>query len=291
MIANDIGLLKGTISGDTSSFNTLQVITGIHATRGLLDSLNGLTYIYDPNWLPDSEGHTLPFAFFNIKDIKENQESEVSTKKVIVYTDGDSRQGNQGIAPAAVHVVADNVVAKPKTYTISALVPFTSITRTPDILQKMQLDINSFLSVYASDFAGGTFMNVVDTALNIIVPLVRMFETTVQSKIGVTPEYNKTSLQKMAERRAIVKFKNWNTWETKSVVVKSLEFSKVGTMDDYYECQMTLQEMPLLVVTNKKYKVTYKEDWWSRKMAKYLSTLVDKLSSTMATYNKIKGFV
>lgn len=315
MIASDIGSIAGTFGKDVTGVNNLQVITGIHAARNILDSVNGLTYIYDPNWFPDSEGHSLPFAFFNIKEIKEHQEADITTKKVIVYTDevkptpSDANTFTKdaySFSPAAVHAVADNIISKPKTYTISALVPYSSITKTPDNLQTMQKNINQFLSMYQDYFIDSLPMqldkliskkvlrkseSIMGSAFNVILPLVKMFETTLAAKSGVSPDYNKYSLQRMAERRSLVTFKNWNSWETKTVAIKSLEFSKSGTMDDYYECQMVLQEMPLLVVTTKKYTVTYKGDWWSRKMASYIKSIMSKLESTMSVYNGLKEFL
>ncbi len=50
----------------------------------------------------------------------------------------------------------------------------------------------------------------------------------------------------MAKRRVYVLYKDWRNWETKSMVITNVSFTKVGTEDNFYRCSMELQELPIL---------------------------------------------
>jgi len=52
----------------------------------------------------------------------------------------------------------------------------------------------------------------------------------------------------MARRRALLRYKSWSSWETKTVVITGLNISKVGTEDDFYRATIELQEMPILYI-------------------------------------------
>ena len=71
----------------------LRFITGIRYHKDMLERLNNMTFIYDPNWNPNnSDKATFPVAFFHVKGCHEAMSSEVSQKQMLFYNQRKQRR-------------------------------------------------------------------------------------------------------------------------------------------------------------------------------------------------------
>ena len=104
--------------------NGLRFITGVRYYKGMLEKLNNMTYIFDPNWnINNSNKASFPVAFFHVKSYHEAMSSEVSQKQMLFYnSDEASNKADPSVDSGLLNIVADNIVIKPKVYKLDVIV-------------------------------------------------------------------------------------------------------------------------------------------------------------------------
>ena len=235
--------------------NLMRFVTGIKFTAQVAKMVNNITFLYDPNWTYGAYTEaTLPCSFYFVRKWEETGVSDVSTRAMMFYNskgaEGTQRNG------AVLDVVADNVINQPKEYRAEILLPFT-----PDAaLSQYQMDADTFLGVTA--FAGsGSSPNetlavtsrVVSNSISLLKTLFSVFSvnlsaSSIANLILSQNDINKVSLDAMRDGRGIVKMKMWNGWKFIYVMIKSVNLTKSGEYEGYYEGNITVQEVPVINV-------------------------------------------
>lgn len=245
--------------------NALSVATSLKIIKDSYDTVNGLTFLYDPNWTSSSDNlQTLPFAFFHILEIEELTENKISEKRVILYENSETvTSAGVPVTPSLVNVVADNVVNIPTKYKIQCLVPFKATTRLIKALTSTIQNFNSFASETGSSFERG--LSILLKVLSSIFAAAEyatdiLLKVSNPTSIAGVSDFNKNSIKAMAESRSRLQMKVWTGWEYKYVLIESVAFTKVGIEDDYYRCTMTVRELPIMTVDNMRISLRKKPD-------------------------------
>lgn len=239
----------------------LTIITGIHFAKSTLKLLNNITFLFDPSWEAGANSlPTFPVSFFHIKTIHEIGEAEVSEKPLLFYN-SQATVNADSVSGGVLNVVADNITIKPKRYNLEVIIPYSnlSLLQTSYALNPSQYDtimrtlssangessisfnVPSYLSVY---------VNLIKSLLNTLIAADFSSEASFVQSVISTPEYNKNSLEAMWRNRAVLKFKNWNDWRYRYVVLTSYDITKAGDEDGVFEATLTLRELPVLTVRN-----------------------------------------
>lgn len=237
--------------------NLMRFVTGVRYTASVAKFLNNMTFLYDPNWsYGNYEETSLPLSFFFVKSWQEIGESEISTKPMMFYNSQSTKE-TQTVNGAVMNVVADNNIIQPKLYKADVLVPFK-----PDsYFEQYQFDPDTLagslaFACNASDSASATisaFGRVSSVALTLLRTIlsalcVDLDVASLSSLILSQNDINKVSLDAMRQNRGILKMKVWNGWKFKYVMLKSIELSKSGETEGFYEGSITVMEVPMLNV-------------------------------------------
>ena len=242
---------------------SLRFITGVRWYKGLLETLNNMTFIYDPKWnANNSTKATLPVCFFHVKGQHEIMNSEVSQKQMLFYNSStDSNDSDPSADSGLLNVVADNIVIKPKVYKLDVVIPYKNIT-----LLEQSFVYNTHTAQCIAEYlinnksATGRTLGAFSTLSQPYIRLLKdllhasMLENQFSSpeeyirNVTHQPEYNKDSLELMWRMRRILKLKMWNSWRYKYVSIVDIDITKEGTEDGVYEATLTLQEMPVVTM-------------------------------------------
>lgn len=246
--------------------SSLRFITGIRYHKDMLERLNNMTYLFDPNWnINNSNKASFPVAFFHVKSYHEAMSSEVSQKQMLFYnSDEASNNADPSVDSGLLNVVADNIVIKPKVYKLDVLIPYHNLSL---LDQSFVFNMHTASAINAimigkepkaGDRMLQTYGNLLSPYTNFIKTLLRQmvhinfhasFEDWVRDTVQ-QPDFNKQSLELMWKLRHIVKMKMWNSWEYKYVAIVDIDISKEGTEDGVYEATLTVQEMPIVTMFN-----------------------------------------
>lgn len=245
-------------------------ITGIKWYKGLLETLNNMTFVYDVNWNPNnSTKATFPVCFFHVKNMHEIMSSEISQKQMLFYnsstdsTSADAMVSNEPSKDSGLlNVVADNIVIKPKVYKLDVVIPYRNLSLLDQSFVYNTHTAQTMASILIKDNDKTTQANkILGSYATLTQPFLQLIKTLVKSLItqnyassvedwiaNVThqPDYNKESLEVMWRMRHIVKMKVWNSWRYKYVGIVDVDITKEGTEDGVYEATLTLQEMPII---------------------------------------------
>ena len=276
----------------------LRFITGIRWYKGLLETLNNMTFVYDTNWNPNnSVKATFPVCFFHVKSMHEVMTSEVSQKQMLFYnstganTNNDAKTGTDPkLSSGLLNVVADNIVIKPKIYKLDVVIPYHNLTL---------LDQSFVYNTHTAQAISSAFIGEGDSSArnanrtlgamsSLSQPYLQLIKTMIKALIlhnydfsmdswisGVVhqPDYNKESLETMWRMRHILKMKVWNSWRYKYVSLVDIDITKEGTEDGVYEATLTLQEMPIVSM--------YAEQAQTRDIYSFKNPLVKKAGDTV----------
>lgn len=246
----------------------LRFITGIRYHKDMLERLNNMTFIYDPNWNPNnSDKATFPVAFFHVKSCHEAMTSEVSQKQMLFYnSDIDKNEADPSANTGLLNVVADNIVIKPKVYKLDVVLPYKNLT-----LLDESFVYNKYTSQAIAEtligLKSGTASRLLSSWSTLSTPYLSFLKSILrqlalenytddfdyQNWVTNTvqqPDFNKQSLELMWKLRRILKMKMWNSWDYKYVSIIDIDVSKEGTEDGVYEATLTLQEMPIVAMYN-----------------------------------------
>lgn len=246
----------------STSASHMLFITGIHCTKNVLTSINGITFLFDPNWeVGNSDVATFPVAFFHLKSFSEILESDISQKQMLFYNSG-AVANSKAVNGSLLNVVADNIVLKPKQYKLEVIIPYSDLTLSlgNSVLNPYQwAGIASFMTTKSD----GTAVDKIASFVNLLTPSMALFKNLISSMLLIdfntknedfvtrvmsTPDYNKNSLETMFNNRSILKLKLWTGWKYKYVALKSIEITKEADEDGVYHASITCQEVPILTV-------------------------------------------
>ena len=244
--------------------NGLRFITGIKWYKGLLETLNNMTFIYDVNWNPNnSPKATFPVCFFHVKSYHETMNSEISQKQMLFYNSAsDKTPSDPSVDSGLLNVVADNIVIKPKVYKLDVVIPYRQLslldqsfvynTQTAQAIHETLIRTNS--DTKKADELLASYSTMTQPYLQLIKTIMTTLinyelKNSVEDWIENTthqPDYNKESLEVMWRMRHILKMKMWTSWRYKYVAINDIDITKEGTEDGVYEATLTVQEMPII---------------------------------------------
>lgn len=262
-----------------SQTQPVTIVTGIKYNASLLKVFNNVTFLYDPNWTYEQGNPTYPIAFFYVKSMRESMESEVSQKPMLFYnTVPDNKDATSG---GILNIVTDNIIIKPKTYTLDVLIPANSST-----LKNTSFSFDSMRNVNGFAFSNGTFqgstgMSYMTKAINSMLDFFTtlftalygssMSASVVCSMLLQQQDYNKASIEYMWRNRRILKLKLWTGWSFKYLSIKDFSVEKIGENGDFYTGTLTCQEMPILTF---------------RSQNKSALSILSSISATLGTLQK-----
>lgn len=243
---------------------SLTFITGIKFYKSILEHMNHMTYIYDPEWSPDnSTKATLPVCFFHTKGMHEVMATDVSQKPMLFYN-SNAEADKSTVDAGLLNVVADNIVIRPKTYKLDVIIPYNDLsllnqsfifnTATMQSINSALLQTSSKASNALSSWStmSQPYIKLIkDIIKALLVHRPDLSANEFVNNVMSTPDYNKNSLECMWQLRRILKLKVWNSFDYKYVVITDLDITKEGTEDGVYEATMTLQEMPIIYSMHK----------------------------------------
>lgn len=274
------------------STNALNVITAVKYEADLINAVNKMTFLFDPNW--QAIGNTLPICFFYVKDFKEVMESEISQKPLLFYN-SQNGANKDAVAGGLLGMVADNIINKPKKYQMTVLVPRTVdvylrqniFNRKVSFADLYQTDNNAFnVTMQSIDIVSRATVDILAGLLKVMgLPSNYLWDLDVldlksfinKALSASIDDSNKQSLEAMWENRTILKMKYWNGWRFKYVAIESYIPSKDGTEDDFYEATLNVTEVPIMTVNKERGTV--------------LSTPVTALGKALQKSNLITTFL
>ena len=242
---------------NVASRDALRFITSIRYDASLVKALNNMTFLYDNNW--QSNGKTLPLAFFYIKDFSEMRASEVSQKTLLFYNSSKSGS-DDSVKGGLLGVVADNIVNKPVKYKLDVVIPtsFTMIDKTWQfsitgrnmmLLEQMKnLDEESVIpALISATMPVGT-----NSAMLILKTLITALtvedsiSTNIITQMLTLDTANKESLSAMWGNRTILKLKLPNGWKFKYVAIENMNINKKGEDGNYFTGTIEVTEVPIM---------------------------------------------
>lgn len=274
------------------STNALNVITAVKYEADLINTINRMTFLFDPNW--QAIGNTLPICFFYVEDFKEVMESEISQKPLLFYN-SQNGANKDAVAGGLLGMVADNIINKPKKYQMTVLVPRTVdvylrqniFNRKVSFADLYQTDNNAFnVTMQSIDIISRATVDILAGLLKVMgLPSNYLWDLDVldlksfinKALSASIDDSNKQSLEAMWENRTILKMKYWNGWRFKYVAIESYIPSKKGTEDDFYEATLNVTEVPIMTVNKERGTV--------------LSTPVTALGKALQKSNLISTFL
>lgn len=276
----------------------LRFVTSVKFTANVARMINNITFLQDPNWdMTAGDTTTLPISFFFVKKWTEELSSEVNQKPMLFYNSNvDNKDATRG---SLLDIVADNVVVKPKTYKMEVLVPFT-----PDAcLNQYQMDNDTLMNTFSFATQGkdgelidrlgfSIYNRVVSNSIGIMRLIfsalgVDLNFASISSALLEQDDINKRSLEAMRDNRGIVKLKMWNGWKFKYLIITSLDLSKSGEMEGFYEGNITLQELPVITIASG--NKVFTSEGKSFLYKKYAKAKVAYLNSLLAEGSEQQG--
>ena len=242
-----------------ASRDSLRFITSIRYDASLVKALNNMTFFYDEQW--QSNGKTLPLAFFYVKDFTEMRTSEVSQKTLLFYNSSKSNN-EDSVKGGLLGVVADNMVNKPVKYKLDVIIPasFTMLDKTWQfsisgrnmvLMEQMKyLNEEGVLPALISatmPIGTNTAMLVLKTLITALT-VEDTVSTNIITQMLTLDTANKDSLNAMWGNRTILKMKLPNGWKFKYVAIENMNINKKGEDGNYFTGTIEVTEVPIMTV-------------------------------------------
>jgi hypothetical protein len=235
--------------------------TLLQMTEDSLKYWMSMTCLYDPYWTIDPETPTLPICMFHVIKITPVYSVETSKKRIILFEpEGAGVMTAEELANQfrenSIRTIMDNSVKMPTTYNMEIIVPAQPIGRY--ITQGMQtvMDMIRGFVDYGTD-ANATDLNSWFAGISGVLKIV---EQSIKL-VGRMPSMekfmyvNKNSLEAMAESCRVLCMKMWTGYEYKYVEITGMTHEKRPNEDDVFRASLTLQERPILSVSEPVNKV------------------------------------
>lgn len=278
--------------------DSLFVSTALRTATKALNLFNHCTFLLDDQWNASADMATLPVCFFHTVSVTEEQQNQVAQQKIIAYTERSlTETKTEGVQ---LSMIADNIIKQPKSYKLEIIIPssgienfFLPIMRTSEALSDALINLSKdtdleaqrietvnmssdvlysvvdIVSVIESVFAGATASTLSRSALNAATQITqKILQTAKVMPRGdyfnsLEVPYNKNSLDAMAQSGHLLTMKTWDSWDYKKVVITECSITKEGEDGDTYKANVTLQELPLVVITsNTAINPAKKPGWW-----------------------------
>lgn len=278
--------------------DSLFVSTALRTTTKALNLFNHCTFLLDEQWNAAADMATLPVCFFHTLSVTEEQQNQVAQQKIIAYTERSlTETKTEGVQ---LSMISDNIVKQPKSYKLEVVIPssgienfFLPIMRTSEALSDSLINLSKdstldeqrvetahmasevlysvvdIVSVIEAVFAGATASTLSRSALNAATQVMQKILQT--AKViprgeyfnSLEVPYNKNSLAAMAQSGHLLTMKSWDSWDYKKVVITECSIMKEGEDGNTYRANITLQELPLVVITsNTAINPAKKPGWW-----------------------------
>ena len=240
-----------------SSPVSIVVPTVLQMAADTVDMFTHMTAFYDPNWSPRPDMLTYKLAMFYVTDFTEDMQSETSERRIILYEPGNNKLTVQDMAnktrPGVQEVIVDNVVRKPKEYTLQVVIPFKLVapqfTRTVGDAVAMLDGMTEVMSGVSPSALLGSVPTI--SVLNVAAQTASKIVDIASSLQGndAANHINKNSIEAMWERGQVLKMKMWSGYQYKYVVITNVNIKKVGKEDDVFRGTIKIKELPVLSVT------------------------------------------
>ena len=231
--------------------NGVIVPTTIQTSADILAYWMGMTCVYDVQWVPEYGRVTLPISMFHVTSIREICDTEISTKRVILYEPQSSETAQEmakKVRPSILRTVVDNAVRAPRMYSLEIALPFKPVDRRmQDFAGVLSGAMGMFSSLLGLDGVNDTLYRMSSANKEVIELATKVVDTMSRLPSMNDISYvNKSSLDAMWERTHLLCMKMWTGYDYKFVLIKSLEVSKKATEDDVFRATMQVQEMNVL---------------------------------------------
>ena len=236
------------------SAGALNVITAVKYDLDLINSINRMTFLFDPNW--QGIGNTLPISFFFVKEFKEVMESEISQKPLLFYNSQKADNAN-AVSGGLLGIISDNIIAKPKKYQMSIVIPrsldtylrqsiFSKRVTFGDLYDNPTIAGLDALVAVSSEMLIGLIKALGSSTMSSFLENLDIKDYVSKSLLGSVEDSNKVSLDMMWENRTLLRMKYWNGWRFKYVAIESYIPSKQGDEDDFFEATLNVTEVPIM---------------------------------------------
>lgn len=278
--------------------DSLFVSTALRTATKVLNLFNHCTFLLDEQWNASADMATLPVCFFHTLSVTESQQNQIAQQKIIAYTERSLTDAKtEGVQ---LSMIADNIVKQPKSYQLEVIIPssgvenfFLPIMRTSEALSDALMNLSNensmdsqrietvnmasevmysivdIVSVIESVFASATASTLSKSAINAVTQITQKIMQTAKVMPrgdyfnSLEVPYNKNSLDAMAQSGHLVTMKSWDSWDYKKAVITDCSILKEGEDGNTYRAKITLQELPLVVITsNTAINPTKKAGWW-----------------------------
>jgi len=249
------------------------VPTVIQMAADVLKYWTSMTCLYDRWWSADPDKVTLPICMFHVKKIVPTYTNEVAKKRIILYeSQQDQRisveELNENMRRGVMQTVVDNIVKQPTTYSAEIIVPYQPTGRYVTQGVKMVSDIvMAFSDLFGGSNKGGFgdwWEGIFATAFSAAKAVDQASEIAgMLPNMDGTSYINVNSLEAMAASCRTLCMKMWTGYDYRYVVITGLTLDKQPLEDDVFRATLSLQEMPVLVVTKPKEaeQPTIKRNW------------------------------
>lgn len=229
----------------------LSVATQVRLTSQALSFMNSCTFLYDRSWINAVQG-TLPICFFFVKSMQEICQTQVTEKPMIFYHEDNGRSDNS--KKAVTQIITDNIVAKPKTYQLEVLIPYSMsqiITSSPYTNINTLSAIGTGREMQELNYTTSTITAVIRSLFDTFDALATIdLSTSMNTTISALGEknYNKKSLEAMWRNRSLCVMKTWDGWNFKDVAITDINISKQPDEDNIYRGTITVQDVPVFTM-------------------------------------------
>jgi hypothetical protein len=232
--------------------------TVLQISKDAVSYWTSMTCLYDPYW-SETEKVTLPICMFHMTGFHETWANDISAKRVIRHEEPKTMgEMSEKLRRGAMETIVDNIVKKPKTYSVEAIVPFLPIGRYVSSGVRGLADTVAVVTELASNGDPDTRNDIIGSVeavfavfgglLKAGTDLVGLADLFTDSG-GSAATLNKNSLEAMADSGRVLCMKTWAGFDYKHVAITGLAAHKNSLEDDVFRVSMQLQETPILSVT------------------------------------------
>lgn len=280
----------------------ISFVTAINYASSVLKAFNSMTFLYNPSWeYGKTTSPVFPISLFYVASMHEIQDSDISEKPVLFYNGANNSKVSSTSVNTSLNVVSDNIVTRPKEYSLELILPATIDDYLS--LQNYKFDASTYADIAftlsgSSNLIGdtslmGTVFSISVNSVNLLRKLLSMLTSINFSSSSLTDDgflrnvlgasreafsnkdYNKEAFVEMCGSRSILKMKPWNSWRYKYVAVTSYDVDKKPTEKNVYRATLKLSEIPIMTLISDRSK-GYKENAWSNDIIYYTNDAISR---------------
>lgn len=248
------GPVSGGAYSNIGEANKVILPTTVRIAADTLAYYTNMTCLYDPFWVPETDRATLPLVIFHVTGIQEVSTAQVQDKRLLLYepqTTLDPAEQAKTVRESVLRTVVDNIVRKPRTYTINAVLPFTTLGGTiKDSIDTVTANIAIFMAQLGS---ASDVKSVLQDAAAVAYSIGKIITSSAAALTNLPRQQsityiNKNSLDAMHERSHLLCMKMWTGFDYKYVAINNMTVDKRPQEDGVFRLTMQVQEMPVLSI-------------------------------------------